>query len=183
MNNNFNPQTNNSPNQFQSFNNGPINNTANRIPNFSQPGLLPTPLVQPPQFQNHLYQHQPPMNNFINPGPSAHFHTNQIQPVNQFIQPSMMQKCPQVNQPMPQQQQIKPSTVYLNPSFIAKQKKLEEAQSQQKVLKEMSFQNKGSDSSNTKSQRSRDLDALLEKRIADEMGLSTEKIIKSKLNS
>jgi len=194
MNKCFNPQTNNAPNQFQNFNNGPMSgsNNVNRLPsvapNFNQPGLLPTPLAQPPQFhQNHMFPQQAPMACFNNPGPSPQFKANQVQPPNQFIhQANMMPPFPQAGQPLPQQQQqqIKPSTVYINPTFIAKQKKLGEEQGRQEVLKEMSFQNKGLDKSSQKPQRSRkELDSLLEERLADAMNTSNEKLAKSKSNS
>lgn len=161
-NTNFNTQ-NTTPNQFQ-------NNFNNNMSNFSHPGLLPTPSVQQSQYnQNNMYQ-IPPVNNFQkmntynSPQSSGQFNNNMNanQPIAaQFsIQQNLVYQ--QVSQP-----QVKPSSVYINPSFIAKQKKMEEEQNRKNATpsKETSF---------VKQRSRKDLEALLEKRLADEMKQSSE---------
>ena len=154
---------------FQSFN-----------PNGRQNGMLPNPeLIRQPQQALFL-----PFNNNGMQANQA-FQANQSL-VNQQNQPFMnINPITSPLQPTNTTVPVKPSTVYLNPSFIAKQKKSDPAsrasENRQNVLKDSNnSSNNNSAEKYTKSAKSPnatapkprskiDLNALLEKRLADEL--------------
>lgn len=184
------PPTLNNFNNNQNINKSPNNKFQgpNRLSNQTSPmniqnGLLPSPM---PQQQQKNFQHFP--NQMFNKPQQPKFPPQQQSPAvqfppNQFVpnmpNPSPAPSVPYNNSNLTMPPPTKPSTVYINPTFIAKQNKLAEQQDQN-VLKDINSNGtesdkKPSDAKPPVKQRSRkDLEALLEKRLAAEMLLSNE---------